>query len=63
MTTLHDGATSVNHDCTKGARVFAGVQLNGVDPYAWLASTLHAVVADDKQSRINDLVPWNVSLR
>jgi transposase len=34
-------------------------KLNGVDPYAWLAATLCAIVADHKQSRINDLLPWN----
>jgi transposase len=34
-------------------------KLNGVDPYAWLAATLRAIVADHKQNRINDLMPWN----
>ncbi|MBF0677304.1 MAG: IS66 family transposase [Devosia sp.] len=34
-------------------------KLNGVDPYAWLATTLRALVSDHKQSRINDLLPWN----
>jgi transposase len=34
-------------------------KLNGVDPYAWLAATLHAIVADHKQSLINELLPWN----
>ena len=34
-------------------------KLNGVDPYAWLAATLHVIVADHKQSRVNDLLPWN----
>jgi len=34
-------------------------KLNAVDPYAWLAATLHAIVADHKQNRINDLLPWN----
>lgn len=34
-------------------------KLNGVDPHAWLAVTLRAIVADHKQSRINDLLPWN----
>lgn len=34
-------------------------KLNGVDPYAWLTATLRAIVADHKQSRINDLLPWN----
>lgn len=34
-------------------------KLNGVDPYAWLAATLKAIVADHKQNHINDLLPWN----
>ncbi|MDV3253631.1 transposase domain-containing protein, partial [Devosia sp. BK] len=34
-------------------------KLNGVDPYAWLATTLRAIVSDHKQSRVNDLLPWN----
>jgi len=27
--------------------------------YAWPAGTLRAIVADHKQNRINDLMPWN----
>ncbi len=38
-------------------------KLNGVDPYAWLAATLHAIVTDHKQSRINDLLPWNYAAK
>lgn len=38
-------------------------KLNAVDPYAWLAATLHAIVADHKQSRINDLLPWNYAAK
>jgi hypothetical protein len=38
-------------------------KLNAVDPYAWLAATLHAIVADYKQSRINDLLPWNYAAK
>jgi len=34
-------------------------KMNGVDPHAWLAATLGAIVAGHKQSRINDLLPWN----
>lgn len=34
-------------------------KLNSVDPYAWLTATLHAITADHKQSRINELLPWN----
>ncbi|MBU1336933.1 MAG: transposase domain-containing protein, partial [Alphaproteobacteria bacterium] len=38
-------------------------KLNGVDPYAWLAAALKAIVADHKQSRINELLPWNYATR
>ena len=34
-------------------------KMNGVDPHAWLSATLTAIVHGHKQSRINDLLPWN----
>jgi transposase len=34
-------------------------KLNGVDPNTYLADTLTAIVAGHKQSKINDLMPWN----
>ena len=34
-------------------------KMNGVDPHAWLASTLKAIVSGHKQSQIADLRPWN----
>lgn len=34
-------------------------KLNAVDPHAWLTSTLHAIVNGHKQSRIDELMPWN----
>ncbi len=34
-------------------------KLNAVDPHAYLADTLTAIIAGHKQSRINDLLPWN----
>ncbi|SOC21689.1 transposase IS66-like protein, partial [Rhodobacter sp. JA431] len=34
-------------------------KMNGVDPQAWLSSTLNAIVQGHKQSLINDLLPWN----
>ena len=34
-------------------------KLNTVDPHAYLADTLTAIVAGHKQSQINDLLPWN----
>ncbi len=100
--TLHDRATSVNHDPVKAARVLAGVQLdnnavertirpialnrknalfaghdagaenwaviaslietcklNGVDPYAWLATTLRAIVGGQRQNKVRELLPRN----
>ena len=34
-------------------------KMNAVDPHAWLAATLTAIVHGHKQSQINDLLPWN----
>ena len=34
-------------------------KLNAVDPHAYLADTLIAIVNGHKQSQINDLLPWN----
>jgi transposase len=34
-------------------------KLNSVDPHAYLAGTLTAIVKGHKQSQINDLLPWN----
>lgn len=34
-------------------------KLNSVDPCAWLATTLRALVSGHEQSRLNDLLPWN----
>lgn len=33
--------------------------MNGVDPHAWLTTTLTAIVKGHKQSQIQDLLPWN----
>ncbi len=33
------------------------------DPYLWLATTFRAIVADHKQSRINDLLSWNYAAK
>ena len=33
-------------------------KMNDVDPQAWLADVL-ARIADTKQSRLPDLLPWN----
>lgn len=34
-------------------------KLNAIDPHAWLTATLQAIVNGHKQSRIDDLLPWN----
>ena len=34
-------------------------KLNSVDPFAWLADTLTAIVNGHRQSDIDDLMPWN----
>lgn len=34
-------------------------KLNNVDPHAWLADTLSAIVGGHKKSRIDELLPWN----
>ena len=34
-------------------------KLNSVDPHAYLADTVTAIVAGHKQSQISDLLPWN----
>lgn len=34
-------------------------KMNGVDPHAWLANTLAAIVDGHKQRQIDDLPTWN----
>jgi transposase len=34
-------------------------KMNGVDPHAWLAGTLTAIVKGHKQGQIDELLPWN----
>ena len=34
-------------------------KMNGVEPYAWLKSTLEKIAAGHPQSQIHDLLPWN----
>lgn len=38
-------------------------KINAVDPHAWLASTLTAIVPGHKQSQIDDLLPWNYTAK
>ena len=41
------------------ASLIATCKLNAVDPHAYLADTLSAIVSGHKQSRIDELMPWN----
>ena len=34
-------------------------KMNGVEPYAWLKSTLEKIAAGHPNSRIDELLPWN----
>jgi transposase len=34
-------------------------KLNAIDPFAYLSSTLTAIVNGHRQSRVNELLPWN----
>jgi hypothetical protein len=33
--------------------------MNAINPHAWLASTLTAIVSGHKQSQIDELLPWS----
>ena len=34
-------------------------KMNGVEPYAWLKSTLEKIAAGHPQSRLHELLPWH----
>ncbi|NKL36143.1 IS66 family transposase [Rhizobium sophorae] len=38
-------------------------KVNGVDPFAYLTATLTSIVYGHKQSRVNELMPWNFARR
>ena len=38
-------------------------KLNAIEPHAYLTATLQAIVNGHKQSRINDLLPWNYAAK
>jgi len=38
-------------------------KLNGIEPHAYLTSVLTAIINDHKQSRIEDLLPWNYAVK
>ena len=57
-------ALFASHD--EGARSWGRIgslietcKMNGVEPYAWLKSTLEKIAAGHPQSRIHELLPWN----
>lgn len=33
--------------------------MNGIEPHAWLESTLEKIAAGHPQARIHELLPWN----
>ncbi|MHC2635127.1 hypothetical protein ACVIU7_009435 [Bradyrhizobium liaoningense] len=40
------------------ASIVATCKLNDVNPVAYIAQTLEAIIAGHPQSRIEDLMPW-----
>ena len=38
-------------------------KMNGVEPYAWLKSTLEKIAKGHSQSKIHELLPWNFEPR
>ena len=34
-------------------------KMNGVEPYAWMQSTLEKIAKGHPQSKIQELLPWN----
>ena len=60
MTELLSGVVTVTiHDHVADVRLNRPDKMNAVDPHAWLAATLTAIVKGHKQSQIDDLLPWN----
>ena len=41
------------------ASLIGTCKMNGVEPYAWLKSTLEKIARGHPQSKIHDLMPWN----
>ena len=35
-------------------------KMNGVGPYAWMRSTLEKIARDHPQSKIQEMLPWNL---
>ncbi len=49
------------HGWGRIASLIETCKLNGVEPYAWLKSTLEKIAAGHPHSRIRELLPWNFS--
>ena len=47
------------HGWGRIASLIETCKLNGVEPYAWLKSTLEKIAAGHPQARIRELLPWN----
>ena len=45
------------------ASLIEACKLNAVDPHAWLATSLTAIVGGHMQSNIADLMPWNYAAK
>ena len=41
------------------ASLIGTCKMNGVEPYAWLKSTLEKIARGHPQSKIHELMPWN----
>ena len=45
------------------ASLIGTCKMNGVEPYAWLKSTLERIAKGHPQSKIHELLPWNFEPR
>ena len=60
MEVQRGGGTDVGRDCQRDvAGPVSDGSHDGVEPYAWLKSTLEKIAASHPQSRIRELLPWN----
>lgn len=56
---LFSGHDAGVQNWTMIASLSENCKLNSIDPNAWLANTLQAIVNGHKQSRIDELMPWD----
>lgn len=63
LTLTRKNALFAGHD--EGGRAWARIasliatcKINGVEPFAWMKTTLEAIAAGHPQSRIDELMPW-----